>query len=202
MVHAPAKNDYNDFSPAGEKLCEACRSRCPHRPELKTKTQKEAAARFDTPPLCTLIKIIYDELKGRTDINVGYMPQNYDDILSKYKTVLDFICNSGNKEEITKARMFLGNMKFTRDEMTGNIKDLSNGTKAKLFLIKLVLDKCNVLILDEPTRNVSPLSNPVIRKVLKEFGGTIISVSHDRKYLDEVIDTLYILTEDGLVKRD
>ena len=84
--------------------------------------------------------------------------------------------------------------------MTGNIKDLSNGTKAKLFLIKLVLDKCNVLILDEPTRNVSPLSNPVIRGVLREFGGTIISISHDRKYINEVVDDLYVLTKDGIKK--
>ena len=82
--------------------------------------------------------------------------------------------------------------------MNSEIKNLSNGTKAKLFLIKLVLDECNVLILDEPTRNVSPLSNPVIRKVLREYNGTIISVSHDRKYIEQVIDTLYILTKEGL----
>ena len=98
--------------------------------------------------------------------------------------------------------MFLGNMKFTRDEMISNIKDLSNGTKAKLFLVKLVLDKCDVLILDEPTRNVSPLSNPVIRKVLSEYNGTIISVSHDRKYIDEVINELYLLTENGIIKEE
>ena len=148
----------------------------------------------------TLIKLIYNELKDRNDIKVGYMPQTYDDILNNYKYVLDFVCPNGSKDEITKARMFLGNMKFTRDEMISNIKDLSNGTKAKLFLIKLVLDKCDVLILDEPTRNVSPLSNPVIRKVLKEYKGTIISVSHDRKYINEVVNALYILTPDGLVK--
>lgn len=148
----------------------------------------------------TLIKLIYNELKDRNDIKVGYMPQTYDDILNNYKWVLDFVCPNGSKDEITKARMFLGNMKFTRDEMISNIKDLSNGTKAKLFLIKLVLDKCDVLILDEPTRNVSPLSNPVIRKVLKEYKGTIISVSHDRKYINEVVNALYILTPDGLVK--
>ena len=148
----------------------------------------------------TLIKLIYNELKDRNDIKVGYMPQTYDDILNNYKCVLDFVCPDGSKDEITKARMFLGNMKFTRDEMISNIKDLSNGTKAKLFLIKLVLDKCDVLILDEPTRNVSPLSNPVIRKVLKEYKGTIISVSHDRKYINEVVNALYILTPDGLVK--
>ena len=147
----------------------------------------------------TLIKEIYNALKTRTDIKVGYMPQNYEDILSCYDKVIDFIAPSSKKEDITKARMYLGNMNFTREEMEGKITELSNGTKAKLILIKLVLDKCNVLLLDEPTRNVSPLSNPVIRKVLKEFQGAIISVSHDRKYIEEVIDKLYILTPEGLI---
>ena len=150
----------------------------------------------------TLIKLIYEKLKNREDIKVGYMPQTYDDIFANYDYALSFLCPSGNKDDITKARMYLGNMKFTRDEMTSKIKDLSNGTKAKLFLIKLVLEKYNVLILDEPTRNVSPLSNPVIRKVLKEFKGTIISISHDRKYIAEVIDSLYILTPKGLIKQN
>ena len=149
----------------------------------------------------TLIKRIVKEIENRDDISVGYMPQNYEDIFENFKYVLDFLVPSGDKEEITKARMYLGNMKFTRDEMTGRISDLSNGTKAKLFLMKLVLGKYNVLILDEPTRNVSPLSNPIIRQVLKDFKGTIISVSHDRKYIEEVIGNLYILTKDGLVEK-
>lgn len=148
----------------------------------------------------TLIKTIYNELKDRTDIKVGYMPQTYDDILNNYEYVLEFLSLNDNKETITKARILLGNMKFTKEEMLGKIKTLSNGTKAKLFLVKLVLDKCNVLILDEPTRNVSPLSNPIIRKVLSEYKGTIISVSHDRKYISEVINNLYILTPNGLIK--
>ena len=149
----------------------------------------------------TLIKRIYQELSSRTDIKLGYMSQDYEEILCEYENVLDFISKGKSKDEITKARMYLGNMKFTTDEMMGKISDLSNGTKAKLILIKFVLDKCDVLILDEPTRNVSPLSNPVIRKVLKEFKGTIISVSHDRKYLSEVIDKTYLLTETGLTEK-
>lgn len=147
----------------------------------------------------TLIRKIYDILKGKTDIKVGYMPQNYNEVLSNYDNVLNYITdNSKNKDEITKVRMYLGNMKFTSEEMTGKINNLSGGSKAKLILMKLVLDKCNVLVLDEPTRNVSPLSNPVIRKVLKDFKGTIISVSHDRKYIEEVANKLYILTNNGL----
>lgn len=148
----------------------------------------------------TLIKMIYEKLKDRKDIKVGYMPQMYNDILNNYDYVLDFLAPNGSKDGITKARSLLGSMKFTREEMVSKMKELSNGTKAKLFLIKLVLDECNVLILDEPTRNVSPLSNPVIRKVLSEYKGTIISVSHDRKYINKVIDTLYTLTSNGLIK--
>ena len=146
----------------------------------------------------TLMKFIYDRLKEREDIKLGYMPQDYNDDFYKYENVLDYLCPSKRKEDITKARMYLGNMRFTREEMQSKITDISNGSKAKLFLTKLVLDKCDVLLLDEPTRNVSPLSNPVIRKVLSEYKGVIISVSHDRKYIDEVINQLYQLTEKGL----
>lgn len=146
----------------------------------------------------TLIKEIYNLLKEREDISVGYMPQNYDDILDNYEYVLDFICDTKDKDTITKVRMNLGNMKFTKEEMIGKIKDLSSGTKAKLILMKLVMNKYNVLILDEPTRNVSPLSNPIIRQVLKNYKGTIIRVSHDRKYINEVVDDIYVLNINGL----
>ena len=60
------------------------------------------------------------------------------------------------------------------------------------------LSGANVLILDEPTRNFSPLSSPVIRGILSEFPGAIISISHDRKYIDEVCDKVYELTSEGL----
>lgn len=149
----------------------------------------------------TLLKNIYEILKDRIDVQIGYMPQYYEDSLEDSKSVLEFLQEV--EFDLTKIRMYLGNMKFTKEEMMGKIGNLSNGTKAKLFLIKFVLGKCNVLVLDEPTRNVSPLSNPVIRSILKAFEGTIISVSHDRKYIDEVADIVYELTEVGLreVKR-
>ena len=62
----------------------------------------------------------------------------------------------------------------------------------------MVLRRADVLLLDEPTRNFSPLSCPAVREALRAFGGTIISVSHDRKYLSEVCDTVYVLDEAGL----
>ncbi len=147
----------------------------------------------------TLLSHIYEILKEREDIRVGYMPQDYSLVFGNFQTVLEFL----DEEEIdkTKARMYLGNLNFTREEMEGKLEDLSNGSKAKLILLKLVLSKCNVLLLDEPTRNVSPLSNPVIRKSLCEFTGCIISVSHDRKYISEVAQEVYVLTSNGLKKK-
>jgi len=95
----------------------------------------------------------------------------------------------------------LGSMRYTPDEMFHPMSELSGGQKAKILFLKMILSGANVLLLDEPTRNFSPLSNPVIRQVLKDFGGSIISISHDRKYIEEVVDTVYELTPKGLVKR-
>ena len=82
--------------------------------------------------------------------------------------------------------------------MEHKISQLSGGQKVKALILKLLLNDYNVLILDEPTRNLSPLSNPVFRDLLRKFDGMIISISHDRKYLDEVADVVYVLSEDGL----
>ena len=109
-----------------------------------------------------------------------------------------FVSSGHSKEEITRALTYLGSMRYTHEEMQGHISELSGGQKAKLFFLDLEISGCNVLLLDEPTRNFSPLSNPVIRASLQKFGGAIISVSHDRKYLREVCTKLYELTPDGL----
>ena len=82
------------------------------------------------------------------------------------------------------------------------IRELSGGQKAKVLLLKMSLSGANVLILDEPTRNFSPLSGPVIRKMIKDFKGAVISISHDRKYIDEVCDTRYELNINGLKNLD
>jgi ATPase subunit of ABC transporter with duplicated ATPase domains len=146
----------------------------------------------------TLLKQIKDILDTRDDIHVGYMSQDYNDILKHYRTPIDYLITTGDKDEISLIRSYMGNMNFTRDEMINDIEYLSGGSKAKLILLKLILNKYDVLLLDEPTRNVSPLSNPVIRKSLQTYGGTIISISHDRKYINEVCDKVYELTYNGI----
>ncbi len=136
----------------------------------------------------TLLRYIADSLCARTDIRAAYMPQNYEDLLDGTKNPVEFLSRTGFKEETTRIRTWLGSMKFTAEEMARPISELSGGQKGKLFFTKMNLDGANVLILDEPTRNFSPLSNPVIREVLQAFEGTIISVSHDRKYIAGVCD--------------
>ena len=75
---------------------------------------------------------------------------------------------------------------------------MSGGQKAKLFFAKMQLKNPEVLLLDEPTRNISPLSLPMITGEMKEFGGAIIFVSHDRYFIEEVADEIWELDENGL----
>lgn len=148
----------------------------------------------------TLLKKIADELLARKDIHAAYMPQNYEDLLETDKTPVDFLSETGDKAEQTRIRTYLGSMKYTADEMSHKAAELSGGQKAKLLLLKMSMSGADVLLLDEPTRNFSPLSGPVMREMLAGFGGAIISISHDRKYIEEVCDCVYRLTPKGLEK--
>ncbi len=150
----------------------------------------------------TFIRKLACDMLMRSDINVQYMPQNYEDLLELNMTPVEFLKQKGDKEEDTMIRTYLGALKYTTDEMEHPIRELSGGQKAKVLLLKMSMSDANVLILDEPTRNFSPLSGPVIRTMLKEFQGAIISISHDRKYIDEVCDKIYELTENGLREKD
>ncbi len=148
----------------------------------------------------TLLSKLAEEMLARTDIRAEYMPQNYEELLPMDKTPVEYLEKTGDKEEQTRIRTYLGSLKYTFDEMDHPIRELSGGQKAKVLLLKLSLSGANVLILDEPTRNFSPLSGPVIRRMLRDFPGAIISVSHDRKYLSEVCDRILLLTPEGLTE--
>ena len=113
-------------------------------------------------------------------------------------TPVEYLCESDSLKLKAKVQSYLGALRFTAEEMQHSIRELSEGQKCKILIIRMILDKANVLILDEPTRNLSPLSNPIFRTILNEYNGCIISVSHDRKYIDEVIDRVYELDHYGL----
>lgn len=148
----------------------------------------------------TLLRSIFRSLQGRTDLRAAYMPQDYKELLDPAATPAAFLNRSGSREEETRVRSFLGSARYTTQEMTHAIAELSGGQKAKLLLLDMILQRANVLVLDEPTRNFSPLSGPVVRSLLSAYGGAILSVSHDRLYLEQVCQRVYALTETGLVR--
>ena len=117
-------------------------------------------------------------------------------------TPVRFLTDGGNKAEQDRVCTLLGSFKFTAEEMEHRIVDLSEGQKCKICIASLILKNCNVLILDEVTRNLSPLSGPRIRQILCDYDGTIISVSHDRKYIEEVANRIYELKDSTLVMPD
>lgn len=145
----------------------------------------------------TLLKKIRDSLKDNS-ISVGYMPQDYSEMMNPEETAIDFLSKDSSKEENTKVRTYLGSVNFTKEEMFHPVSSLSGGQRAKLYFSKMILEMCEVLILDEPTRNLSPLSGPEVRQALKNFNGCIIAVSHDRRFIEEVFDEVVELDKDGL----
>ena len=146
----------------------------------------------------TLLKLAAETLLSREDIRAAYMPQNYNELLLEDKTPVELLAPSGHKDDITRARTLLGSMKYKAEEMEHPAAALSGGQRAKLLFLSMVLNGANVLVLDEPTRNFSPLSAPVIRQVLAQFPGAIISVSHDRLYLEQVCTRVLELGPEGL----
>ena len=152
----------------------------------------------------TFLREIAAELLKRKDIRAAYMPQDYADTLPMGQTPVEYLAPDRGAASETKARTYLGSIRYARQEMEHPIRELSGGQKAKLLLTKMMLDGVNVLILDEPTRNFSPISGPRVREALADYQGTIISVSHDRKFLSQVCSKLYRFTADGLepVERD
>ena len=146
----------------------------------------------------TFIKELRNLLQKKKGITLGYMPQIYPDSLNEVDSPIDFLTSTGEAIEREKILTHLASLQFTRNEVQHSISQLSGGQKAKLLLLKMVLDQANVLLLDEPTRNFSLTSQPQVRKLFTDYSGAIITVSHDRTFLKEVCQKIYRLTETGL----
>lgn len=148
----------------------------------------------------SLLKEIYKNL-SKSNLKIGYMPQDYFEYLKDSETPISYLAKQDSKEEKTRVSNLLGSLNFAREEMERSLKSLSGGQKAKVFFAKMNMDGDQVLILDEPTRNLSPLSQPEIIASLKAYKGAIIAVSHDRDFIDEVFDKVYELTALGLIEK-
>ncbi|KXU13854.1 ABC transporter ATP-binding protein [Streptococcus oralis] len=146
----------------------------------------------------TLLAKLQQQLSAKREISLGYMPQDYHKKLQLDLSPVAYLRKTGEKEELQKIQSHLASLNFSYPEMHHQIRSLSGGQQGKLLLLDLVLRKPNFLLLDEPTRNFSPTSQPEIRKLFASYPGGLITVSHDRRFLKEVCTSIYCLTDHGL----
>ena len=146
----------------------------------------------------TLLAKLQQLLSAKREISLGSMPQDYHKKLQLDLSPVAYLSQTGQKEELQKIQSHLASLNFSYPEMHHQICSLSGGQQGKLLLLDLVLRKPNFLLLDEPTRNFSPTSQPEIRKLFASYPSGLITVSHDRRFLKEVCTSLYRLTENDL----
>ena len=146
----------------------------------------------------TLLAKLHQLLSDKREISLGFMPQDYQETLQLDQSPVEFLSQTGHKDELQKIQSHLASLNFSYPEMHHQIHCLSGGQQGKLLLLNLVLRKSNFLLLDEPTRNFSPTSQPEIRKLFANYSGGLVTVSHDRRFLKEVCTSIYSLTEHGL----
>lgn len=145
----------------------------------------------------TLVKCIMDQIdyEGKLqlghNVKIGYFAQNQAQMLDDNLTVFDTIDYVAEGDIRTKIRDILGAFMFGGEASDKKVKVLSGGERSRLAMIRLLLEPVNLLILDEPTNHLDMRSKDVLKDALKEFDGTVIVVSHDREFLDGLVDKVY-----------
>ena len=154
----------------------------------------------------TLMRVIAGELEpfsgeARTGHNVsmGYYAQNQEDVLDKKETVFSTLDRIAVGDVRTKLRDILAQFLFRGEDIDKRVSVLSGGERARLGMAKLMLQEHNLLALDEPTNHMDIKSKDILKQALKAFDGTLIVVSHDRDFLDGLVDKIYEF-KDGHVR--
>lgn len=131
------------------------------------------------------------ELKVGHNVSIGYFAQNQDELLDENKTVFQTIDDIAVGDVRLKIRDILGAFLFSGEDIDKKIKVLSGGERSRLAMAKLLLKPYNLLVLDEPTNHLDMRSKDVLKKALKDYEGTLILVSHDREFLDDLVEKVY-----------
>ena len=145
----------------------------------------------------TLVKCIMGEipfdgsLKLGHNVKIGYFAQNQASLLDTNVTVFDTIDRVAVGDIRTKIRDILGAFMFGGEAADKKVSVLSGGEKTRLAMIRLLLEPVNLLILDEPTNHLDMRTKDILKKAIKEFEGTVIVVSHDREFLDGLVEKVY-----------
>ena len=145
----------------------------------------------------TLVKCIMNEipftgsLKIGHNVKIGYFAQNQAQLLDEDITVFDTIDRVAVGDICTKIRDILGAFMFGGEASDKKVKVLSGGEKTRLAMIRLLLEPVNLLILDEPTNHLDMATKDILKQAIKDFTGTVIVVSHDREFLDGLVEKVY-----------
>ncbi len=148
----------------------------------------------------TLVKCIMNEIEYQGsmtlghEVKIGYFAQNQASLLDGEMTVFDTIDRVAVGDIRTKIRDILGAFMFGGEASDKKVKVLSGGERSRLAMIKLLLEPVNLLILDEPTNHLDMRSKDVLKDAIKAFDGTVIVVSHDRDFLDGLVEKVYEFT--------
>ena len=145
----------------------------------------------------TLVKCIMNEipftgeLKIGHNVKIGYFAQNQAQLLDESISVFDTIDRVAVGDIRTKIRDILGAFMFGGEASDKKVKVLSGGEKTRLAMIRLLLEPVNLLILDEPTNHLDMRTKDILKQAIKDFNGTVIVVSHDREFLDGLVEKVY-----------
>ncbi len=133
------------------------------------------------------------------NVNLGYFAQNQDDLMNGDFTVYDTLERVATGDIRTKLRDILGAFLFRGDDVDKKVRVLSGGERSRLAMARLMLEPYNLLVLDEPTNHMDMRSKDILKNALLKYDGTLIVVSHDREFLDGLVDKIYEF-RDGKVK--
>ncbi len=154
----------------------------------------------------TLMRIIMGELAPMAgearighQVKIGYYAQNQDDVLDKNLTVFETLDRIAVGDIRTRLRDILAQFLFRGEDIDKKVSVLSGGERARLGMARLMLQPYNLLALDEPTNHMDIKSKDILKQALKTYDGTLVVVSHDRDFLDGLVDKLYEF-RDGRVR--
>lgn len=141
---------------------------------------------------CIMNQIPYDgNLKIGHNVKIGYFAQNQAQLLDGELTVFETIDNVATGDMRTRVRDILGAFMFGGEASDKKVKVLSGGEKTRLAMIRLLLEPVNFLILDEPTNHLDITTKDILKEAIRDFNGTVIIVSHDRYFLDGLVEKVY-----------
>ena len=132
------------------------------------------------------------------NVNIGYYAQNQDDLLDGEFTVYDTLDRVAVGDIRTRLRDILGAFLFRGEDIDKKVKVLSGGERARLAMARMMLEPRNLLVLDEPTNHMDMRSKDILKEAILKYDGTVVVVSHDREFLDGMVDKVYEFRDGGV----